>query len=488
MHNYASMKGKKDFIASGAVYTILGFLPTASRLFLFPLFLHYLTPDDFALISLNTMVASILPTFMTLGLEQAMNKYYFDFVKYPKIEKVFISTLIISIFLTSALLSTVFIAVGPHLFQLSFKSHRFTFYPYGITALLTAVPSSLNMLYLSYLRCRKDLKNYIILNLGLFVLSAIGEIVAIVFLKMKVEQIVWIKPLIMWPVLLGATGLLLSRTGIHFEKRLVRLALQYSSPLLPHLIFSLVFVYTDRIMIENNLNLTYLAIYNLTMAISGIIDIFEQALRNATFPNIFKLLKENVYTNVAAVSRIHTINGVILLVIVSGVALMTPVGVYYFLKPVYSPLIYLIPFALIISVTRFFYIVYAEPLFFFKKVQHVSASTFLQGSFSIIFNLLLIPRFGLMGAIMANIISKCIQVTYIYFTSLSIKIFRYQVGFILTSMFTIIGILLGLTVVSRFMLDNKLIIHLLDVIPLLFTGFVLFIFIKKNNISLRQLW
>jgi len=482
------MKGKKDFIASGAVYTILGFLPTASRLFLLPLFLHYLTPDDFAVISLNTMVATILPPFMTLGIEQSMNKYYFDFVKYPKIEKAFISTLIITIFCFSLVLTAIFILVGPQLFLISFKSHRFTFFPFGFTAILTAIPNSFNSLYLNYLRCRKDLKNYIGLNLGLFALSAVGEIIGIVFLKLPVEQLVWIKPLVMWPLIIVATGILLSKTGIHFEKRLLRLAIRYSSPLLPHLIFSLVFVYTDRIMIENNLNLTYLAIYNLAMAISGIIDIFEQALRNATFPNIFKLLKENVYTNVGPISRIHTINGLILMAIVSGVAIMVPIGDYYLLKPVYRPLIYLIPFALIISITRFFYIVYAEPLFFFKKVQHVSASTFLQGSFSILFNFLLIPRFGLMGAIIANIMSKCIQVTYIYFTSLSIKIFRYQVGFILSSMFIMVALLVGITFSSRYLEDNHLIIHLLAAIPLIFTSFIFVYFIRKNKISLKEIW
>jgi O-antigen/teichoic acid export membrane protein len=481
------MKGKRDFIASGAVYTILGFLPTASRLFLFPLFLHYLTPDDFALISLNTMVASILPTFMTLGIEQAMNKYYFDFVKFPKIEKVFISTLIISIISFSIALSSIFIVSGPFLFSL-FKSHRFTFYPFGITALLTAVPSSLNMLYLSYLRCRKDLKNYVILNLGLFVLGALGEIIGIILLRMDVEHLVWIKPLIMWPFMLVATAGLLYKTGIHFEKRLFWLSLRYSSPLLPHLLFNLVFVYWDRLMIEHNLNLTYLAIYNLTMAISGVIDIFEQALRNATFPNIFKLLKENVYTNVGAISRIHTINGLILMTIVGCVSIIVPIGDYYFLKPVYRPLIYLIPFALIISVIRFFYIVYAEPLFFFKKVGHVSASTFLQGSFSIFFNFLLIPKFGLMGAIIANIMSKCIQVMYIYITSLSIKIFRYKVEFILTSMVALIAILIGVTFCCRYLMDDKAIVHLVAAAPIVFTGFVFAYFIKKNNISLKQIW
>src|SRR5665213_2226864 len=110
------MKGKKDFIASGLVYTILGFLPTASRFFLFPLFLHYLSPDDFALIGLNTMVASILSPFMTLGLETAMNRFYFDFVKYPKIEKAFISTLIITLICFAAVVSAVFVFVGPKLF------------------------------------------------------------------------------------------------------------------------------------------------------------------------------------------------------------------------------------------------------------------------------------------------------------------------------------------------------------------------------------
>ena len=482
------MQTKKDFLASGAVYTILGFLPTASRFVLFPLFLHYLSPDDFALIGLNTMVAGILSPFMTLGLETAMNKFYFDFVKYPKIEKAFMSTLIISILCFAIVVGIVFLVVGPKLFEVSFKSHRFTFFPFGFTALLTAMPAGLYSLYLSYLRCRKDLNNYVILNLGLFILTSVGEIIGIVFLKMRVEHLIWIKPLITWAFVVVATVFILARIGIHFDKRLLKLSLKYSGPLFPHLIFSLVFVYTDRLMIENNLNLTYLAIYNLTMAISNIIDIFEQALRNATFPNIFKLLKENVYENVDAVSRIHTINGLILMGIVSGVAMMIPVGSYYFLKPVYNPLIYLIPLALVISVVRFYYIVYGEPLFFFKKVKHISAATFLQGSFAILFNFLLIPKFGLIGAIVANILSKIIQVAYIYFNSLRIKIFKYRVGFILSSMFVMILILIAVSFISSSVIDNRPLIYMLALSPLGFTAIVFTYYIRKNNISLKRLW
>lgn len=262
----------------------------------------------------------------------------------------------------------------------------------------------------------------------------------------------------------------------------------YSTQLLPHIFFGLVFVYTDRLLIENNLNLTYLAIYNLTMAISNIIDIFEQALRNATFPNIFKLLKEDVNKNVGAVSRIHTINGLILMSIVSMVALMAPIVSYYLLKPVYSPLIYLIPFALIISVVRFYYIVYAEPLFFFKKVIHISIATFLQGSFAIILNLLLIPKFGLLGAILANILSKIIQVVYIYFTSVSIKIFQYKIRFLLVVMTTMILILICITCLSRPIIDNRIIIHTLAALPLIFTSGALIYFIRQNKISIPRLW
>jgi len=482
------MKGKRDFIASGAVYTILGFLPAASRVFLLPLYLHYLSPEDFSLISLNTMVASMLSPFMTLGLENAMNRFYFDFVKHPKIEKAFISTLIISILSFSLLLALIFMGVGNRLFLFSFKSHRFSFYPFGFTAVLTAIPAGLNALYFSYLRCRKDLTNYVVLNLGLFILTSLGEMYGIIFLKMNVEHLVWIKPAITLVVIFLATAFILRKTGIRFDIRFLRISMGYTTPLLPHLIFSLVFVYTDRIVIEHNLNLTYLAIYNLTMAISNIIDTFEQALRNATFPNIFKMLKENASANVEAISRIHTINGMILMVIVGGIALMTPVGAFYLLQRVYRPLVYLIPLALIISVIRFYYIVYGEPLFFFKRVQHISWSTFLQGTFAIIFNLLLIPRFGLMGAIVANIMSKVVQVTYVYYISIGIKIFQYKVGFILTSMFIMILMLIAITFMTRQIMDNRILIHIIDCIPIIFTFSVLSYFVRKNKISIKRLW
>jgi O-antigen/teichoic acid export membrane protein len=482
------MKGKREFITSGTIYTILGFLPTASRFFLFPLFLHYLSPDDFALISLNTMVASILPTFMTLGLEASMNRFYFDFVKYPKIEKAFVSTLVISISVFAVIIGLVFVAIGPQLFLISFKSPRFTFFPFGITALLSAIPGALSSLYLNYLRCRKDLKNYIALNLGFFILMMLGDIFGIVVFKMRVEHLVWIKPLITSPFILIGTFVLLFKIGVHFDRRLLRIAMSYSTPLLPHIIFGLVFIYADRIMIENNLNLTYLAIYNTTMAISTIIDTFEQALRNATFPNIYGLLKENVYTNIGPIGRIHTINGLIIMSIMSAIVLCTPFGAYCLLKQVYRPLIYLVPFALIISVVRFYYIVYAEPLFFFKKVQYVSLSTVTQGCFALLLNFLLIPRFGLIGALSANIISKLIQVAIVYYFTTTIKAFKYKLNFIMTAIFILIVIQLAISFVSRQYMDSKIFIQAIDCIPVIFTFCVLAYFVRRNNISLKNLW
>ena len=429
------------------------------------------------------MVASILPTFMTLGLETSMNRFYFDFLKYPKIENVFVSTLIISISCFAILLGIIFLGVGPQLFIISFKSHRFSFFPFGISALLNAIPAGLYSLYLNYLRCRKDIRNYAILNLGLFILTSLGEIVGIVFLKLHVEQLIWIRPAITWGVVIVSTNLILWKTGVHFEKRLLRIALKYSTPLLPHLIFGLAFIYADRIMIENNLNLTYLAIYNLTMALSNIIDIFEQALRNATFPNIYRLLKENIYTNIEAIGRIHTVNGVSLMIIMAGVSLMTPVAVFYFLKPIYQPLVYLVPFALIISAIRFYYNVYAEPLFFFKRVSYISTATFLQGTFAILLNFILIPRFGLMGALLANITSKFIQVCFIYFITLTIKAFRYKLAFILASMFTMIIIFIVVSFSSRVLMDIRVLTHLISCIPFLFVGCILLYAIRQNKIT-----
>ena len=176
------------------------------------------------------------------------------------------------------------------------------------------------------------------------------------------------------------------------------------------------------------------------------------------------------------------------MVIVCGIAIMTPVAAFYLLKEVYRPMLYLVPFALIVSIVRFYYIVYGEPLFFFKKVQYISVSTFLQGTFAILFNFLLIPKFGLMGAILANILSKCVQVVFVYYASMSIKVFRYKVGFILTSMSTLIVLLIVITFITRQILDNRMLIYLLSSLPFVFTFFVLSYFVKKNKISLKQLW
>jgi hypothetical protein len=55
-------------------------------------------------------------------------------------------------------------------------------------------------------------------------------------------------------------------------------------------------------------------------------------------------------------------------------------------------------------------------------------------------------------------------------------------------MFILILMLISITFVTRSFLDNRPLIHMIDCAPIVFTFCVLLYFVRRNKISLTQLW
>jgi O-antigen/teichoic acid export membrane protein len=447
-------------------------LPAASRILLLPVFLHYLAPEEFAIIGLNSLIASILPFFMTLGLETAFTRFFFEYKNNPKLVRVYFSTIALTIFGMSLLMSVLLIPFGDICFTYAFKNPYFTFFPFGISAVILSLIGSQNLLIFAYYRNIQNVKAFSNLALALFILTTLAEAAAIMLFKAKAEGVIWTKLIATALISLIAWVIMFKKIGISFDKRFLPSSFKYALPMLPYSLSALVFSSFDRIMIENRFNLVSLAVYNLSAAIANITESIMFAIQSATYPTVYGLLKQNPDKNSEEISKTYRIIGVAVLMIICSLIAISPFAIINFLKPIYIQSLSIIPILLMAYFFRYQYIVFVEPLFFFKYTKKLPWLNIIAGVTTIVGNFILLPWFGLVGSALTTILARLFQLLLTLYWYKRISSIRFELSY-LYPMMVLIGLFIVLaSYVNMYFIENHLLIYTINLLPL----FALFLF------------
>lgn len=472
----------RQILKSSSVYTLLAFLPTASRILLLPVYLHYLAPEEFAIIGLNTLLSALLPLFMTLGLEAAFARYFFEYKSKPNLLSSYFSTISLSIFFISITIACIVILFGDLIFQLAFKNPYFTFYPFGISAVLFAIVASQNLLVYAYYRNKQEVKSYTRFALSLFLSATIAEAVAIVLFKSNAEGVIWTKLIATASISLIAWIILFRKTGISFDKRFLPASLRYALPMLPYSLSALIFASFDRIMIENRFNLTSLAVYNLSAAIAGITDSILFAIQSATYPTVYEMLKKDPEANSDEISKTYRIIGLAVLLIICGLIAVSPFAIIGFLKPVYVQSLSILPIMLLAYFLRYLYIVFVEPLFYFKDTQKLPWLNIVAGATTIIGNFILLPVVGLIGSAITIIVARLLQLSLTLYWYKRISNLRFRLSYLYPLMaFLGVFILLAGYVNTEYANVHWL-VYLVNLFPLLMLAGFVFIYLLQGKL------
>ncbi len=427
----SNLSSFKQILKATSIYTFLGFLPTFSRIFLLPVFLIYLTTADFAIIGLFSMLSSIIPVIITLGMEHAFTRFYFDYQSNKKILNSYFSTVFIFILLVSVIFSVLFLITGNFLFQVLFKNDIFTFYPFGTLALINSVFSAINTLFIVFYRSSKNVKAYSFFNLMLFFLITIFDVLAIVFFRFSLENILILKTAASVIVCLLFSVLHFAKTRISFEKRFIKPSLKYALPVLLYGGLALIFSYLDRIIIENTIDLDALAVFNLAMAIGQVIETMMFAIQTATYPTVYEMFKNDPAANNEGINRLYRLVGVFVILITLIIVSLAPIAIILFLVKEYWMAIPIIPIIVASYYYRYLYIVYAEPIFFFKKTRKLPGLSLMAGLFGFAGNIILIPYLGIKGAAVVFFASKIVILIPTFYWYLKSSTFRFNLRYVI---------------------------------------------------------
>ncbi|MCC7302115.1 MAG: oligosaccharide flippase family protein [Bacteroidia bacterium] len=418
----------RQIITGTSVYTALGLLPALSRVILLPVFLLYLPPEEFALISLYTLLTAIFPVFMTLSLEHSLIRHYFDYRKNRRLLNTYVSTILLFVIIVSLIIAAVFFPFGDWAFRLLFKSERFNFSDFGMFVLLQSLACSLISVMNAYFRTAQWMKTFALFSLGQLLLTTGAEAYAILSLHGNALTVVEFKTWSTIAVTVLFLIYLLVQTGIRFDRRFLPSSMNYALPVIPYVLFGIIFTSFDRIVIENELNLTLLAAFNLAAAIGGICDTFITAIQNATYPAIYDLFKKGYHAHSRAIHTIYRFKGSLILLGAGALGLLAYPLIHAFIREEYLPATGIVPLLMAGFVPRFYYIAYSEPVFFFRQTRRLPALNFIMGVVSVSANLVLIPVLGIAGAAFSSLAARLAQLLPAINLYRSVSDFRFHFG------------------------------------------------------------
>lgn len=383
-----------------AIYTLGNVLPTAVQFLLLPVYLKYMTPEDYGIASSLNTLTSLLIIIFSLSLARSIYRLYYDYNDSER--KEFIGTIGIGITIVSSIgLVIVFLMQG--LIGKIFES--IPFYPFYVYAILAAYFSLFQNVPKVYFVVKEKAAVFLILSIIQLVFTNAFIIYFVVYNNLGVEGylrgylfgIIVPLPLFIF--------LFFKISKFTFKLSMLRNAIRFSLPTIPNQIIVWVISLSNRIFIERYYTLADVAIFALAFKITSLILIFATSFKKAYDPYFYKVANSLNLDKKTVLEKSNNLYLVIILFVTFVISFISRELVLVFFENKYYEAIYIIP---ILSFG--FFVDRAQGILnlsFYqeKNTQYVMYISFLGAIVNIGMNFVLIPLFSIYGAAFASLIT-----------------------------------------------------------------------------------
>jgi O-antigen/teichoic acid export membrane protein len=406
-----------SLLRSSGLYTLTNIINAAIPFFMLPVLTRYLSPVDYGIVTIFTVLIGFLNPFIGINMHGAITRQYYDrdSIDMPKYISNGIFILIFNvIFITSI--------VG----LLSGQIYKLTTFPinwlwsvvlvaaFQVIVQITLVIWQVQVKPLSYGAFQIS---QTLLNLGLSLWFVVqlnfswqGRISA---------QIIAIS-------LFGCIGLfILWKNGwikLKFDKSYIKSHLSYGIPLIPHTIGSITINLVDRLFITKMVGLEATGIYTVGYQIGMIIGILQDSFNKAWVPWLFKQLKENnekTKINIVKLTYFYFIVIIVVALILSSIA---PWLLSFFVGEEFTNASKYVFWVAIGYAFNGMYKMVTNYIFYVKKTYILAWITFFTAVINIILNYLLISNNGAVGAAQATTVAYFIS--FVFTWILSSKVYK----------------------------------------------------------------
>ena len=243
---------------------------------------------------------------------------------------------------------------------------------------------------------------------------------------------------------------------------------------------SWVLSYIDRYIINYFLTTSDVGVYDFAVKCTLLIDFLLMGIANSIVPKIYKIWSdEKISSSTVEVNRYYNAFTAITVLMIALTMLIIPVLVPLIVyKESYYAAFAFVPLLSLSFIFRGAYTMYLMPILFFKKTKVLPKIFFFSAVLQIIVSVLMAKQWGLTGVVWSVVITKPVQVYFLYLESK--KIFQFKFNkmkvLLLPLLFSILIILTEQFLTGRI---NSLLVHCMELIM----GSILVFLIYRKELS-----
>lgn len=401
----------KRLAQHGAIYGIAGILSRLIGFIMIPVYTHYLSPSDYGINELVGLTTEVIGIVLGLGIADAIYRFYYDESETYSPNTVF-STACVGVTISSFLLLGLIGMFSKPLTAVILEES--SQHIYILLALATLwFNQQVNFIY-TYLRISEASTKYLVVSLLKLIMALGLNILFIVGMRMGVLGLFISNCITAAVFAIGLYPFLLRRVGISFSWRLAKKMLRFSLPVIPSNLASLVVNASDRYFVKVYLSIADAGIYGLGYKLGNVVFY----LVRVPFMQIWDPRKYALYSQGAPKEMFAQVATYF-----AGTMIFFGLGISIFVHDiikVISPAAYWSAAQYVPAVTLC-YIIYAMDhhvgfgILIAKKTEYWAYTNLAMGGVNIGLNFLLIPTYGVWGAVWATFISLSFKVACLYF-------------------------------------------------------------------------
>jgi O-antigen/teichoic acid export membrane protein len=400
------------------------------------LFAAYLTPSEYGILALATIVTQILRPTLSLGMQAAALKFYYSFQSDEE-RRAFYGDLWLFYLFGSGSLFVVMDLVGSPVWtavftQVPYAPHlRIAVWTAFLSAALLDIPRQI-------FRASGRPVPYGVLNVGNFLLTA-GF--AVWFVALNGEQALGaVKAILFGTAATGAGCAVYLIRYVRFRgnRIWIRKAVGYSIPLVPHFVAHWVLNAGDRVVLEWFVPLSEVGVYTVGYTVGWSVTLVQAALTNALIP-LYGDLDVADDASITRLAGLVTYYAAALGVFGMGVILFAPELFAVLASDTYAGAAAIVPWAVVGAIFLGLYTPSVQILTLtLGRTRLVGLATVFAATLNFALNLLLVPRIGMLGAAFTT------SVTYLALAAGTLYAAQRQVR--IAYEYTRIGVILAATI------------------------------------------
>jgi len=431
----------KELSKHSIIYTISNFLTKATGLILIPIYTRYLSTSDYGIVSNVLAIINFLTVFSIFGMNAVWGRFFFDFKDKSIEQKRLFGSTFFLLFFAGLFLNMLLSYGGKGLFLSLIPDLNFT--PFVLLAIWTAFFGVVFNLKLTLFRVRQQSLQFGLISFGRFLLTVIATIYAVAILQYGAYGKVFAQFAAWGLFFLIALYLLKKDLAFSLSSPKLKQALKYAMGVLPHSLSGSVMNIIDRVILTNIKGLAATGIYTVGFQFGSIMQLIVFSFNLSWSPFFMKTAQEKGEEAKQIFSRLSTYYVIVMYIIALSITMFGSDMIYLFTTKKYFGAISIIPVYVFNFVIYGFYFMASAKIFYVKKaVKYLAFITFTAAGINIVFNLLLIPELGMIGAAWARFISSVCLFIIVHFVSQKFYYIPYEYKKIFRSTLPLIIVLI----------------------------------------------